>query len=136
MKSLQLVVSISFTFAFLRKAQQQWLLSNNHTDGSDLSFRDIFIPSGINSASMFEPPSLPEEDCRRILFHDDSNVIQRRFLENLEEVAGTFRFRGRFVNLIWEIKISPVIAVPMNILRKASLAHNGNPSDSVGAGTC
>src|SRR5271155_1316211 len=47
---------------------------------------------------MFELLSLPEEDGRRILFHDDSNVIRRRFLEIWEEeVAGTFRFRGRFV---------------------------------------
>jgi hypothetical protein len=77
-----LLVSISFAFVFLRKAQQQWLLSNSHTnsEGLNLSFRDIFIPSGINWASMFEPPSLPEEDRRRI----DSNVIQRRFLELCE----------------------------------------------------
>ena len=47
---------------------------------------------------MFELLSLPEEDGRRILFHDDSNVIRRSFLEIWEEeVAGTFRFRGRFV---------------------------------------
>ena len=47
---------------------------------------------------MFELFSLPEEDGRRILFHDYSNVIRRRFLEIWEEeVAGTFRFRGRFV---------------------------------------
>src|SRR5271163_2104449 len=47
---------------------------------------------------MFELLSLPEEDGRRILFQDDSNVIRRRFLEIWEEeVAGTFRFRGWFV---------------------------------------
>jgi hypothetical protein len=47
---------------------------------------------------MFELLSLPEENGRRILFHIDSNIIRRRFLEIWEEeVAGTFRFRGRFV---------------------------------------
>jgi hypothetical protein len=40
---------------------------------------------------MFELLSSPEEDGRRILFLDDSNVIRRRVLEIWEdEVAGTF----------------------------------------------
>src|SRR5271170_2200552 len=39
-KSLQLLVSISFPLVFLRKAQQQWLLYNNHTDGLTFSFRN------------------------------------------------------------------------------------------------
>jgi hypothetical protein len=39
---------------------------------------------------MFELFSLPEEDGRRILFHDYSNVIRRRFLEVWEESGQRF----------------------------------------------
>jgi hypothetical protein len=76
-----MLVSIRFPLVFLTTPQQQWLLYDNHTDGSTLGFGDVFIPSVINRASMFELFSLPEEDGRRMLFHEDSKVIRRRFLE-------------------------------------------------------
>ena len=60
---------------------------------------------------MFELLSLPEEDGRRILLHDDSNVIRRRFLEIWEEVVGTFRSEDGLSNLIPSVKRGSLVSV-------------------------